>query len=83
MWSPDMWQAIQDHKRKQPHTRKRDTMTTNQTPYMHQFDMHACEVCGRPNAGAERCPHAIDPSLPCPHDPKRKQARQRMRNIGR
>lgn len=58
-------------------------MTPNQTPYIHHFDMNVCEICGRPNAGSDRCPHAIDPALPCPRDPKRRQARQRMRNIGR
>lgn len=43
-----------------------------------------CEKCGRPNVGADRCPHAINPKLDCPKD---KQARarlaDRLRRMGR
>lgn len=28
--------------------------------------VRTCEVCGRPDIGPLRCPHAIDPRYPCP-----------------
>ena len=43
-----------------------------------------CEKCGRPNVGADRCPHAINPKFDCPKD---KQANMRLadrlRRLGR
>ena len=39
-----------------------------------------CEYCGRPNAGRDRCPHAIDSRFPCPrHMP---DYRKIFRHIG-
>lgn len=33
---------------------------------MPDVQTRVCEYCGRPNAGRNRCPHAIDPRFPCP-----------------
>jgi hypothetical protein len=41
-----------------------------------------CEHCHRPNVGADRCPHAIDPRYQCPYDRERKRRRDRFRHIG-
>lgn len=34
-------------------------------PLLHGL-MRVCEVCGAPDVGPTRCPHAIDPHYPCP-----------------
>lgn len=48
-----------------------------------QLMVAQCEICHRPDVGADRCPHAIDPKrYPCPYDPKRKAQRDRFRHIG-
>lgn len=43
-----------------------------------------CEYCHRPDVGADRCPHAINPKFDCP---KNKQANMRLadrlRRLGR
>ena len=38
-----------------------------------------CKQCGRFNIGIDRCPHAIDPSFPCPIAP---QGRPDVKHLG-
>lgn len=47
------------------------------------YKVRRCECCGHTNQGEDRCPHAINPHYPCPHDPKRAQRQQRLRKLGR
>lgn len=47
------------------------------------YKIRRCECCGRTNQGEGRCPHAINPHYPCPHDPKHAQRQQRLRKLGR
>lgn len=41
-----------------------------------------CEKCGRPNVGADRCPHAINPKLMCPRDRKERELARKLRRLG-
>ena len=47
-----------------------------------EYGNRVCDVCGRPEYGPDRCPHAINTKYPCPRDEKRERERKRMRNIG-
>jgi hypothetical protein len=38
---------------------------TVDVPILHGA-VRVCEVCGGPDIGQLRCPHAIDPHYPCP-----------------
>ena len=41
---------------------------TVDVPPLHGAE-HVCEVCGHPDTGLLRCPHAIDSRYPCPEAP--------------
>ena len=46
--------------------------------------VHYCEYCGRPDIGANRCPHAINTKLDCPNNRKATRAlADRLRRLGR
>lgn len=47
-------------------------------------EIHYCEYCHRPDVGANRCPHAINPKFDCPNNRKATKALvDRLRRLGR
>lgn len=43
-----------------------------------------CEYCGRPDIGADRCPHAINRKFDCPKNKRANRAlADRLRRLGR
>lgn len=43
-----------------------------------------CEYCGRPDIGANRCPHAINRKFDCPKNKRANMAlADRLRRLGR
>ena len=46
--------------------------------------VHYCEYCGRPDVGADRCPHAINRKFDCPKNKRATRAlADRLRRLGR
>lgn len=46
--------------------------------------IHYCEYCGRPDIGANRCPHAINRKFDCPKNKRATRAlADRLRRLGR
>lgn len=46
--------------------------------------IHYCEFYHRPDVGADRCPHAINPKLDCPNNKQANKAlADRLRRLGR
>ena len=44
--------------------------------------IHYCEICHRPDIGADRCPHAINRKFDCPRDRESRELTRKLRRLG-